>query len=303
MNNGINGPSKTRGNTVDLGIVGGMISINYAQYSQFQNLTLNGTAVTFVKGAGWPSSSNTVTDLTLNIIVTSVTSVTWTIVNYWHTQPDAPLPVGSHIFLLRSVGGIVQGHYIGNKTNDVQTNSIAPGTAIGNVTAGTGAFTTLSSSGATTMTVNTASTSTNTGTLVVTGGVGVSGNITVGGGVSTNNLDIAARYTEKVNNISISTNTLTVNLLNGNLFTCGLNANITTLTISNAPATSGVAIGFSLALTADGTLRTVTWPASVKWAGGTAPTLTSTNGKIDVLSFLTTNNGTNWFGFVGGQNY
>lgn len=132
---------------------------------------------------------------------------------------------------------------------------------------------------------------------------GILGNAKQALNISANNLDIAARYTEKVNSISIINNALTIDLINGNLFTCSLNANITTLTISNTPATSGVAIGFSLAFTADGTLRTVTWPASIKWAGGTAPTLTSTNGKIDVLSFLTTNNGTNWFGFVGGQNY
>lgn len=130
-----------------------------------------------------------------------------------------------------------------------------------------------------------------------------SNDVSTSGVLSTNNLDISARYTEKVNSISISTNTLTINLLNGNLFTCSLNANITTLTISNTPATSGVAIGFSLTFTADGTARTVTWPASVKWAGGTAPTLTSTNAKRDVLSFVSTDQGTTWLGFVGGQNY
>jgi hypothetical protein len=117
------------------------------------------------------------------------------------------------------------------------------------------------------------------------------------------NLHTSKRYTETVAAISISSNTLTVNLNTCNLFTCPLNANITGVIISNTPATSGRAIGFSLIFTADGTARSVTWPSGVKWAGGTAPTLTSTNGKIDVLSFLTTNNGTNWFGFVGGQNY
>jgi hypothetical protein len=54
-------------------------------------------------------------------------------------------------------------------------------TPIGNTTRNTGAFTTLTSNGATTFTANTASTSTVTGTLVVTGGVGVSGNLNVGG--------------------------------------------------------------------------------------------------------------------------
>ena len=34
--------------------------------------------------------------------------------------------------------------------------------------------------------------------------------------------------------------------------------------------------------------RTVTWDASVKWSGGTAPTLTTTANKCDVLSFFST---------------
>jgi hypothetical protein len=41
----------------------------------------------------------------------------------------------------------------------------------------------------------------------------------------------------------------------------------------------------------------------VKWPANTAPTLTSTNDKKDVLSFLSTDNGTSWLGFVGGQDY
>lgn len=128
-----------------------------------------------------------------------------------------------------------------------------------------------------------------------------SGNFT--SGLNTTNLDITQRYTEKVVPASISSNTLTLNLSSGNLFTCSLNSNITTLTISNPPSGSNTAIGFSLIFTADGTARSVTWPASIKWPGGTAPTLTSTNNKRDFLSFLSTNNGTDYLGFVGGQNY
>lgn len=118
MNYGIN-PLKNRGNTLDLGVVGGRVVLNYTQESQFQNLTLNGTAVTFVEGAGWPISSNTVTDLILNItVITSNTSITWSIVTDWYRQPDSPLPVGTHVVLLRAVGNtVMQGHYIGNKTN------------------------------------------------------------------------------------------------------------------------------------------------------------------------------------------
>ena len=121
--------------------------------------------------------------------------------------------------------------------------------------------------------------------------------------VSTNGLSINSTYTEKATSVSISSNSLTLPLNSGNLFTCSLNANITTLTISNTPSSSGVSCGFTLIFTADGTARTITWPASVKWPANTAPTLTSTNNKKDVLSFLSTDNGTSWLGFVGGQNY
>jgi len=47
----------------------------------------------------------------------------------------------------------------------------------------------------------------------------------------------------------------------------------------------------------------VTWPASVKWAGGTSPTITSTNEKIDTFTFMTHDGGVTWFGFISGQNF
>lgn len=59
---------------------------------------------------------------------------------------------------------------------------------------------------------------------------------------------------------------------------------------------------FTLLLRQDGTgSRSVTWPSSVRWPGGTAPTITATAGRTDVVSFLS--DGTYWLGFVGGQDY
>jgi hypothetical protein len=109
-------------------------------------------------------------------------------------------------------------------------------------------------------------------------------------------------YGETRTTPSISAGTLTLNLENGNVFGVALNANITTLTIQN-PSASGTACSFTLAFTADGTPRTVTWGASVKWAGGTAPTLTSTNTKVDIFTFVTWDAGATWYGFVSGQNF
>ena len=109
-------------------------------------------------------------------------------------------------------------------------------------------------------------------------------------------------YSETVSSPAISSGTLTLNLETSNIFTVSLNAAITTLTISNPPA-SGSGGSFTLIFTADGTARAVTWPASVKWAGGTAPTITSTSGKVDSFAFFTSDGGTTWQGYIGGQNF
>jgi hypothetical protein len=101
---------------------------------------------------------------------------------------------------------------------------------------------------------------------------------------------------------TISTNTLALDLNNGNHFAVSLTANITTFTVSNVP-TSGKAAAVVVVFTADGTLRTITWPSGTVWAGGTAPTMTSTNNKRDIVSLYTFDGGTVWFGVVVGQNF
>jgi microcystin-dependent protein len=65
----------------------------------------------------------------------------------------------------------------------------------------------------------------------------------------------------------------------------------TTLTVSNVAASGNVS-SFVLELTNGGT--NVTWWAGIKWAGGTAPTLTITG--TDVLGFYTHDGGTTWRG-------
>lgn len=47
--------------------------------------------------------------------------------------------------------------------------------------------------------------------------------------------------------------------------------------------------------------RTVTWFSTIKWAGGSAPTLTTTANKADTFGFITTSSG-NYDGFIIGQN-
>ena len=107
---------------------------------------------------------------------------------------------------------------------------------------------------------------------------------------------------ESVSAPTISASTLTLDLSNSTIFNVNLNSSITTLTISNAPSTSNKATGFILILTADGTARTISWPASVYWPNGLAPTITSTNNKRDIITMFTTDNGTSYNAFITGQN-
>ena len=100
---------------------------------------------------------------------------------------------------------------------------------------------------------------------------------------------------------TISSGTLTLNCSLGNVFAVSLNAAITTLTISNIP-TTGNAFGITLAFTMDGTARAVTWGAAIKWSGS-APTLSSTNNKVDIFVLTTWDGGTTWYAMVGGQNF
>ena len=59
---------------------------------------------------------------------------------------------------------------------------------------------------------------------------------------------------------------------------------------------------FIVSITQDGTgSRTVTWFSTIKWAGGSVPTLTTTASKRDTFGFIRTGSGT-YDGFIIGQN-
>lgn len=87
-----------------------------------------------------------------------------------------------------------------------------------------------------------------------------------------------------------------IDLATGNFFSKTISG-ATTFTVSNVPAT-GTAATFILDLTNGGSAA-ITWFAGVKWAGGTAPTLTAAG--RDVLGFFTHDGGTTWTGLVMGK--
>jgi hypothetical protein len=107
-------------------------------------------------------------------------------------------------------------------------------------------------------------------------------------------------YSETKTSPSSSSGTLTLNLENGNVFEVTQTENITTANFTNPPAT-GKAGSFKLILKQDATGgRTFAWPASVKWAGGVAPSLTTTSNAVNILNFITVDAGTKWYGFLMG---
>jgi hypothetical protein len=93
-----------------------------------------------------------------------------------------------------------------------------------------------------------------------------------------------------------SSTAITLDLTNGTVQIITLTGNAT---ITMPTATSGKSFIMFLKQDATGS-RTVTW-STVKWAGGTAPTITSTASRQDILSFFA--DGTNWYGVVVAQNY
>ena len=103
--------------------------------------------------------------------------------------------------------------------------------------------------------------------------------------------------------------TPTIDEANGNTQSWTLNNNATFA----LPADSGLQAGtaLTLILTQDstgsrtGAFQVNSATTNVKWAGGTAPTLTTTASKADIVCFVTFDGGATptWYGFVAGQDF
>jgi hypothetical protein len=98
---------------------------------------------------------------------------------------------------------------------------------------------------------------------------------------------------ESYSSPTISSGTLTLDLSVANNFYTSLNAAITTLSITNVPASTMEAF-FKLELTSDGTARAITWPGSWTFLSGSNPSVPSTNGAKTVLIGYTKDGGTSW---------
>lgn len=104
-------------------------------------------------------------------------------------------------------------------------------------------------------------------------------------------------YGETVNVLGdLGGDTDDIDLESGNIVTATVSTSTETFTFSN-PSASGIACSFTLILTNGGS-QTVNWPASVAWEDGNAPALTASG--VDILTFVTVDGGTIWYGFLAG---
>jgi hypothetical protein len=122
--------------------------------------------------------------------------------------------------------------------------------------------------------------------------------------------------TERVVTATIDTTgatagTANIDLSLGTVFNINLSRSITKFKFTNRPNLTG-ALNVTFIITQGGTGNSVTWAFERGWASGTnnfrwaqgaAPTMTATNGKTDIYSFISVDTGDNWYGFVGGQNF
>jgi len=98
-------------------------------------------------------------------------------------------------------------------------------------------------------------------------------------------------YTESVVTIGTVGASHTLSLTNGTVQTATLTAS-TPCTFTMPTATAGKS--FILRLTQAATGMTTATFTGVKWAGGTAPTITATASAVDIISFMSV--GSTWYG-------
>jgi hypothetical protein len=134
------------------------------------------------------------------------------------------------------------------------------------------------------------------------GSFGVSGRLDMNGG-----------YSEAGATATQATNTITFNAVSGNTQKFVPSAVVNTVNFTNINTASTQCTSATLIFLHGATpygLTTGTFSVqlagvtkTVKWSGGSAPVLTNTANKTDILNFLTYDGGTTWLGFVGGLNF
>tara|TARA_B100001540_G_C15745476_1_gene614269 strand:+ start:722 stop:1435 length:714 start_codon:yes stop_codon:yes gene_type:complete len=104
----------------------------------------------------------------------------------------------------------------------------------------------------------------------------------------------------KTTAVSSSSGTTTLNLQLGDSFTTTLTEN-TTLAFSNPPSGTGLGCFIVKVKQHASSAKTLAFPGTVDWAGGSAPDVSTGANDVDIFVFLTVDNGTTYYGITAGQ--
>lgn len=101
---------------------------------------------------------------------------------------------------------------------------------------------------------------------------------------------------DAVNALAISAGAVAIDCALGDAFTLALTANVTAITFTNLqPAGKPTFAILKIKQDATGG-RTIAWPSTVKWAGGTAYVASSAVNAVDTVGLMTLDAGTTWQG-------
>lgn len=111
-------------------------------------------------------------------------------------------------------------------------------------------------------------------------------------GVASEKVEVRVLRGQRVTALTSSAGVVTIDLSLGKYFTLALTENVTSVLFTNLPG-SGFADTIMLRITQGATARTLAWPASFRWEGS-APSVSTASGAVDVLALTTFDNGTKW---------
>jgi hypothetical protein len=169
--------------------------------------------------------------------------------------------------------------------DDLEVDQI---TATGNLAVGTDKLTVNASTGA----VGMSGALTTTGLITANGGLTTSGALTVSGGATFTGTTDVQELRENVVDVTLSSNAGTLNWTEGNIYYIATapTGNMT-LNATNVPTSNSKVMTINVLTTQGstgyipGTFQIDGSSETIRWAGGSAPTPTSSAGKIDIFSF------------------
>jgi hypothetical protein len=169
--------------------------------------------------------------------------------------------------------------------DDLEVDQI---TATGNLAVGTDKLTVNASTGA----VGMSGALTTTGLITANGGLTTSGALTVSGGAAFTGTTDMQELRETVVDVTLSSNAGTLDWTAGNIYYIATapTGNMT-LNVTNVPTDASRVMTINVLTTQGstgyipGTFQIAGSSNTIRWAGGTAPTPTSSAGKIDIFSF------------------